>query len=242
MISQTRNKFCFAAVLTIFTHGIHYFVLDINPWGSHSELLWHAAFTASEHCAPCLMGAPDEPGIAAERGTCLAYHHENQAACTFAIVKKSLQSEIGAMMADASPAGSGVASSSQCHPHHFSWLCRSGDAAGECPGEDSLLLSVPCICLICFFAEFAALRCCPGGSIGSIHGPELCSSPLGWVEHLVSAAPASNWGPHFMQVSGSRTSDLTKFNFPHSDVQAEARNCHESGSVPPAHGGKRQQI
>lgn len=58
----------------------------------------------------------------------------------------------------------------------------------------------------------------------------------------MSAAPASNWGPHFMQVSGSRTSDLTKFNFPRSDVQAEAWSCHESGSVPPAHGGRRQQI
>lgn len=33
MISQTRNKFCFAAVLTIFTHGIHYFVLDNKPLG-----------------------------------------------------------------------------------------------------------------------------------------------------------------------------------------------------------------
>lgn len=72
-------------------------------------------------------GALDELGIAAERGTCLAYHHENQAVCTFLMVKKSLQSEIGAVMADASLAGSGVASISPWHLHHFSWLCQSGD-------------------------------------------------------------------------------------------------------------------
>lgn len=52
MISQTRNKFCFAAVLAIFTHGIHYFVLDINPLGFHSELLRHATFSAAGDCAP----------------------------------------------------------------------------------------------------------------------------------------------------------------------------------------------
>lgn len=55
-------------------------------------------------------GALDELGIAAERGTCLAYHHENQAVCTFLMVKKSLQSEIGAVMEEASLAGLGVAS------------------------------------------------------------------------------------------------------------------------------------
>lgn len=58
---------------------------------------------------------------------------------------------------------------------------KAGMVAGGCPGEDSLLLSMLCICLIWFFAEFAAQRCCPGGSVGSTHDPELCFSPPGWV-------------------------------------------------------------
>lgn len=91
MISQTRNKFCFAAVLTIFTHGIHYFVLDINPPGFHSELLWHATFPASGYCAPSL--SPGSGGAAGslrrERGTCLAYYHENQSTRTLTIVREA---------------------------------------------------------------------------------------------------------------------------------------------------------
>lgn len=60
MISQTRNKFCFAAVLTIFTHGTHYFVLDTNPQGFSLRIAL-AALSLSLPPPPCCCSSLKHP-------------------------------------------------------------------------------------------------------------------------------------------------------------------------------------
>lgn len=119
----------------------------------------------------------------------------------------------------------------------------------------SLLLSVSCIChlfsRICSPAMLSpCLLCREGAPAGCLQPCEPIMSlgtgtsssappPPTLVRPPLSSDPAFNWGPHFMQVSGSRTSDLTKFSFPTQTHRQKHRSCHERGSVPPAHGGRR---
>lgn len=70
MISQTRNKFYVAAVLTIFTHGTHYFVLDTNPWRFCWELLWQFSLALSsrpESTAAFPCDTPQSPNCSPKR-------------------------------------------------------------------------------------------------------------------------------------------------------------------------------
>lgn len=126
------------------------------------------------------------------------------------------------------------------------------------PWGISLLLSVSCIChlfsRICSTAMLSLCLLCGQGAptwclqpckpirnLGTVTSSSAPPPPL-LVRPPLSTDPAFNWGPHFMQVSGSRTSDLTKFNFPTQTYRQKHRSCHERGSVPLAHGGRRWWI
>lgn len=135
------------------------------------------------------------------------------------------------------------------------WNVLEGLSKQPWAASKSLLLSVSCIChlfsRICSPAMLSpCLLCREGAPTGCLQPCEPIRSlgmvtsssappPPTLVRPPLSSDPAFNWGPHFMQVSGSRTSDLTKFSFPTQTHRQKHRSCHERGSVPPAHGGRR---